>query len=299
MDHSSNLVRFLRCLEGWTIPPRPARVLKTFLVNRRNISIPQHPDPVLARNIDLKHRHVNRRCFVLGNGPSNSSLDLSPLRDEITISCNHFYKYSRNAGWSPTYYCTGDPIASWIQSEKLSLEAFADYWNNIVSLTSCSAYLAHISCKSYLDSILSSLNPPLFYFNASETLSLSSGKLDKIDFVSGRHTPVYLTPMLGINLAIYMGCNPIYLVGCDNNYLIEYLNGKQSVEHFYSEDSLFAESLVMPMSKMLYDTYLTVYGFEVISEYCGNFDIAISDLTPNGFLVCFQKDDFRRILACD
>src|SRR5436190_19974003 len=39
-----------------------------------------------------KHRDC-QRCFVIGNGPSLGPMDLRPLRDELCIGANSFYKH--------------------------------------------------------------------------------------------------------------------------------------------------------------------------------------------------------------
>ena len=37
-------------------------------------------------------RHAGERCFVVGSGPSIARMDLSWLKDEITICVNQSYK---------------------------------------------------------------------------------------------------------------------------------------------------------------------------------------------------------------
>src|ERR1700738_2271379 len=60
----------------------------------------------------LRHRIWNkyrdRRCFVIGNGPSLGKMDLSPLRDEITIGCNGLFLLFEKLGFLPTYYTVED-----------------------------------------------------------------------------------------------------------------------------------------------------------------------------------------------
>src|SRR6476646_10859762 len=51
-------------------------------------------EALIARNAELRNRHKERtRCFVIGNGPSLKTQDLTLLKDEITIVANSFFKH--------------------------------------------------------------------------------------------------------------------------------------------------------------------------------------------------------------
>ncbi|MGA9347290.1 MAG: 6-hydroxymethylpterin diphosphokinase MptE-like protein [Anaerolineae bacterium] len=52
----------------------------------------------------LQGKHTGERCFIIGNGPSLSKMDLSPLRDEVTFGLNRIYLLFPKLGFSTTYY---------------------------------------------------------------------------------------------------------------------------------------------------------------------------------------------------
>ena len=55
-----------------------------------------------------------KRCFILGNGPSLLSQDLSPLRMETTFACNRFVRWQ--GAWTPTYYaCSANAIIKGVE----------------------------------------------------------------------------------------------------------------------------------------------------------------------------------------
>jgi 6-hydroxymethylpterin diphosphokinase MptE-like len=56
-----------------------------------------------ARLQRLRDRHRNRRCFIIGNGPSLRDMDLSPLRDEITFGLNRVYLLFEKLGFDTTF----------------------------------------------------------------------------------------------------------------------------------------------------------------------------------------------------
>ena len=46
---------------------------------------------ILKKNKELKDIHKGERCFIVLNGPSIKSMDLSKLKTEKTICANYFY----------------------------------------------------------------------------------------------------------------------------------------------------------------------------------------------------------------
>jgi len=65
-------------------------------------------DPRLRRDQDriagFKDIHREKRCFVLGNGPSLRRTDLSMLENEITIGMNRIYLLFPELGYQTKYY---------------------------------------------------------------------------------------------------------------------------------------------------------------------------------------------------
>ena len=53
--------------------------------------------------------HLGRRCFILGNGPSLKNMDLSPLRNELTIGLNRIYLLFPSLGFATTYLASINP----------------------------------------------------------------------------------------------------------------------------------------------------------------------------------------------
>jgi len=53
--------------------------------------------------------HRGQRCFILGNGPSLKDMDLSPLRNELTIGLNRIYLLFPSLGFTTTYLASVNP----------------------------------------------------------------------------------------------------------------------------------------------------------------------------------------------
>lgn len=53
---------------------------------------------------EMRDRHRGQRCFILGNGPSLRSTDLTRLRGEVTFGMNRIYLAFPDMGFPTTYY---------------------------------------------------------------------------------------------------------------------------------------------------------------------------------------------------
>ena len=51
---------------------------------------------------------INRDCFVISNGPSLNNIDISKLKDEVTIGCNGIYKMFNRWGFHTDFLMTED-----------------------------------------------------------------------------------------------------------------------------------------------------------------------------------------------
>src|SRR3990172_5759675 len=54
--------------------------------------------------LQFRNRHVGQRCFILGNGPSLSKMDLGLLNNEVTFGLNRVYLLFEQMQFMPTYY---------------------------------------------------------------------------------------------------------------------------------------------------------------------------------------------------
>ena len=62
------------------------------------------------RLAELKDAHKGKRGFIICNGPSLNSIDLSLLKDEITIGMNNLYLLFKDIAFRPTYYVIEDEL---------------------------------------------------------------------------------------------------------------------------------------------------------------------------------------------
>jgi hypothetical protein len=146
----------------------------------------------------LHNAYQGRRCFIIGNGPSLAQTDLTNLADEVTIGCNGLFLIFDKMGYLPTFYAVEDYLVA---------EDRAASINAIRGTTKIFPEELNYCLKGDADTIF--IN---FQYEQFEGFPAFSERLDKVGWWGGTVT------YLNLQLAYYLGCRQVYLIGLDHNY---------------------------------------------------------------------------------
>lgn len=199
---------------------------------------------ILARNKAFKNIHRNRRCFVLGNGPSLNKIDFSLLENEITFTVNRLNLHPDFEKLHSNYHFITDEEVFGLKNGRVLQKGFSDY------------------AMEQIKSLRYKGNPILFVPIQARAM-LRKRRLDRMlrvrYFVNGRRfidgyrsdditKPV---PCFGsvvaysIVWASYMGIKEIYMLGCDQTILRDVIDaalGNQIVnDHAYQGEEKIHE----------------------------------------------------------
>lgn len=157
-----------------------------------------------------KNLHLGERCFVLATGPSLRIEDVEKLKNETTIAVNSFYKMYDRTAFRPDYYIVLDPDAQKqvLKNSPYDLNEVAKdtlFFNSIKKIRNKNIKYLHICYQNHWFNIYNSK------FEYGKNLKFSS------DLLYGLYDKYTITNS-AIELAIYMGCKEIYLLGVDCNY---------------------------------------------------------------------------------
>lgn len=144
---------------------------------------------------DFDTAHLGQRCFIIGSGPSLNLQDLAPLKDELTFTCNRGHLIWPRIGGPSTYWCVEDV---------LDVQQWADEFRR---LSGTVKFIADDIGELGADSVLVPLSRERFSVEQGPRWGLEP------PFMWGA-TVSYMM----LQLAVYMGCDPIYLLGHDFNY---------------------------------------------------------------------------------
>ena len=169
---------------------------------------------------DFKNIHQGVPAWIIGNGPSLKRMDLSLLKHEITFGMNCVFLGFDLLGFIPNYYTVEDNFVAEDNSRQISqLEGSIKFFPRDLS------YCLKSDDQTCWVNFVRHYQPyPQFSSNCSEIIYWGS-------------TVTYLA----IQLAYFMGCDPLYLIGVDFDYIVpDYVDGQgeiisreEDVNHFH------------------------------------------------------------------
>lgn len=154
--------------------------------------------------LSLKDKHKGEPAVLFGGGPSINKMNLEDYKDMVTIACNGFYLKHEDISYIPNYYTVEDPLPA------------NDNKEEITSLKNTTKIIPY----DLKDVITPDENTVYINFKRSymrpgnENFPLFSNNFENESYWGG--TVMYMN----IQLAKYLGCNPIYLIGVDLSYKV-------------------------------------------------------------------------------
>jgi hypothetical protein len=224
---------------------------------------------------DLKDCYHNRRCFILGNGPSLMQTDLTALKNELTIGSNGLFLIFDQMGYKPTFLTVEDPLVA--EDRSTALNAISGTIKIFpFDLKYCLQQDPH---TIYINFIRGYKNFPLF-----------SKNFNKKAYWGGT------VSFLNLQLAYYIGCKTIYLIGFDHNYTIKdkiennIIYSKTKDENHFHPD-YFGPGFRWHDPKV----WKMEAGYKAAKKILAENDIKIFNATAGGKLEVFERKKFEVI----
>src|SRR5450432_181352 len=154
----------------------------------------------------LKNKYKGQRCFVMGNGPSLNSLDLTKLKNEYTFGVNAIYLNYEKMQFYTTFYVVEDDLVAADRKDEINNYQHSQH-------KFFGAYLRYLLKKDDKTILLNVLRNYESESDKEFKPSFSEDCLKKV-WVGGSVT------YLCLQLAYYMGFSKVYMIGFDHNYTI-------------------------------------------------------------------------------
>ena len=228
----------------------------------------------------IKGIHAGKRGFVIGNGPSLSIQQLNQIKSEISIASNKVYLAFGQTEWRPTYYTVCDVIL----------------WDKIKDELLEHADRIHI--PSYLMAVPRILRDKCFTWKSLSRRRHSmlgeycfSDNLAQGTFAGGTVT------YDNLQLAMHLGLNPIYIIGCDHYYAGEdAVAGRSQVIEAPDVKNHFIEGYRQPGEKVpSADIGLMTESYQRARCFAEKRGVQIFNATPGGHLEVFERVDFESL----
>ncbi len=150
----------------------------------------------------LANKYAGRRAFIIGNGPSLKSMDLTKLKNEITFGVNSIFYNFDKMGFKPTFYVVEDKLVAEDRAEEIKA---------LTKMTKIFGTELQYCLAGSLETIWADV---IYDFTDYPGFPNFSEDAAKCLWVGG--TVSYLC----MQLAYYMGFSEVYLVGFDHNYTV-------------------------------------------------------------------------------
>jgi len=151
---------------------------------------------------NMRAKPAGRPGFILGNGPSLKKMDLSPLREHVTFGANGVYKMFDAWGFHTTYLLFEDTEQTELRRKEI---------HKIKGpIKMASIYNAYCFRNFHETIFFNARRADPYYF---EELGVQFSR-DFAHIVYLGSTITYIA----LQLAYYMGCDPVYLIGVDHSY---------------------------------------------------------------------------------
>ena len=232
----------------------------------------------------LRNRHRGQRCFVIGNGPSLLTGDLDRLKNEITIASNKIYLAFGQTDWRPTYYTAIDTVVMGNAADVISSLPFPKIFprgtEHIVGVTPetmfCDLGVDWVDIGDFRPGFSPDLRHRIF----------------------GGECVTYFN----IQVAYYLGCREIYLLGVDFSFVIPkkkvadkgyefILESEGEQNHFVKDYRPVGEKWTMPHLRE------QRMAFEYCREYVRQHGGAVYNASRKSELDVFERVDFDALFV--
>ncbi len=227
---------------------------------------------------EFKDIHRGRRCFVVGNGPSLNAMDLSPLDHEITFGMNCIFLGFERFGFRPTYYTVEDVFVAEDNSRAINeLTGMVKFLP--LDLAHCLADGPETCWVNF-----TRLYKPYPQFSDNAAAQVFWGS-----------TVTYLA----LQLAYWMGCEPIYLIGVDFDYKVPgYAEGTEEITSREDDVNHFHPAYFGPGKRWHHPRLDRVLpSYEKAQEFVTARGRRIVNATAGGKLNVFPRADYASLFA--
>lgn len=236
----------------------------------------------------IKGAYKGKRCFIMGNGPSLNLMDLDCFSDELVWGSNRCYLLFDRISWRPSFFTSID------------VRVVPDIAEDIKNL-----YLSQLKSSTFFfpshfreeRTLVDSENVYWYY---EKELSYHRGAKGMFSANANHYVySAYTVTIAAMQLAVFLGFNPIYLIGCDTNYVIpagtqiEDGDPTKLISTLNNDINHFAPNYFGKGSKW-HDPRpeRMIYHYQQAKQICDSLGVLVYNATVGGMLEVFPRVDY-------
>lgn len=194
------------------------------------------------------HNKYSGHAWLIGNGPSLRETSLELLKDEYSFGVNMIHLYYPYTTWRPTFY--------------VSTSTLADKYRGVANQAQI-AFMPDSVPGNYVK-----LN--IHEGDWSDDISKGISKWATVMFAT-------------MQIAIYIGFNPLYLLGCDLDYGTE-------------KTHMVPDHPKVPRDKIEQENRNQYKAHQIAKENCDRLGIKVINCTTGGMLDMYPRMDIKNVL---
>lgn len=226
----------------------------------------------------IKDIHSQKRCFLIGNGPSVRLADLEFLKNEITFCCNRFHLCYRDTSFRPTYIVSADDFM--IKDFGMEISKSAIENNQKAFFGMVKDPRPYITNDDSIFWIRLNRDRP---FKPSPNISKSIG--------NGGATLLFAA-----QIALFMGLNEIYLYGVDHNFKNYQTSKTIKLNSAHGDGNHFIENYRSGRSWVPPSTSFSEASYKSMSEYLDNIGGFLRNASRKSALPYIERVNFDSII---
>lgn len=245
-----------------------------------------------TRLAELRGAYRGERCVIMGSGPSLNRTDLELLRGEHVWGVNKCYLLFDRLSWRPGFYVAVDRRVVPDISEQV-----ADMMRRLTST------LFFFPLHFRLDETLGSLPNVRWYHERLEPTTTSAAigfTTDAARWVS----PVRTVTVAALQLAVHLGFNPIYLIGCDTSYAVgasvwRDVGDPDRLTSTANDDANHFDPRYFGRGAKWHQPHVDrmVEHYRMARDVCDAVGVEVFDATIGGQLTVFPKVDYEAVFG--
>lgn len=248
--------------------------------------IPSKYKDIISKNNEFKNCHKDTPAFVIVTGPSLKNQDLAKLEGQLIFSVNSFYKHKYIKKLNPQYiFFLDSNLFNSISINK------SDFYTKARTLYNNAIYFLPLF-RGYKAVTKNQILP----FERCRFVAFGGVEEGSNFSLDALMPNMYGVGAFALSSAVYMGCNPIYLLGFDHDYLAN----RGINHHFYEGSTVDIPNYVEPTlgDRVPYDeemitNYHLWQNYRNILKVAKNKGIQIYNSTDGGYLDVFELKSFE------
>lgn len=256
---------------------------------------------MVKNNFLLKDIEKGKRCFILGNGPSLNQIDFGTLKNEDVFTVNMLMDHPDFLKLHSNYHVIADG-AIFNMGNNIGLEENY-YLKKFKNLEKCSdlKLFVPVGAKKAITEIQLDRNIDIRYFKIANIAK----KIRNFNLAEG--VPAFNKVIhYAIGIAIYMGYDEIFLLGCEETGVLTYIN--LQLENLTKNDHCYIDSEKVKNS---WKNQLNKYGlawvyrqeaevlenYEKLFAFCKSKGIKLVNLTEKTLIDSIPQQNIEDILV--